>query len=182
LWLAIRGGARSGSVYSRELGAHHYVDSDVTNPAKALQTLGGAAVVLATASAGKAAADTMKGLRSGGEVIVLGDEALNGIAGTPKPLAAFVFSRDQKVIDRFIGELSYGSGAVNQVNIHLFIASMPFGGTGKSGIGQYYGKHGLDALTHAKSMLISPPDSAIGHLFPPYADAKNEELKQWLDY
>jgi aldehyde dehydrogenase (NAD+) len=109
------------------------------------------------------------------------DEALSRIARTPKPLAAFVFSRDQKAIDRFIGELSYGGGAVNQVNIHLFIESMPFGGTGSSGIGHYYGKHGFDALTHAKSMLISPPDVAIGHLFPPYTDAKNEELKQWLD-
>jgi aldehyde dehydrogenase (NAD+) len=110
------------------------------------------------------------------------DEALSRIARTPKPLAAFVFSRDQKVIDRFIGELSYGGGAVNQVNIHLFIESMPFGGTGPSGMGHYYGKHGFDALTHAKSMLISPPDLAIGHLFPPYTDAKNEELRQWLDY
>jgi acyl-CoA reductase-like NAD-dependent aldehyde dehydrogenase len=110
------------------------------------------------------------------------DEALGRIAGTPKPLAAFVFSRDQKVIDRFIGELSYGGGAVNQVNIHLFIESMPFGGTGQSGMGHYYGKHGFDALTRAKSMLISPPDSAIGHLFPPYTDAKNAELEQWLDY
>jgi aldehyde dehydrogenase (NAD+) len=48
--------------------------------------------------------------------------------------------------------------------------------------GHYYGKHGFDALTHAKSMLISPPDSAIAHLLPPYSDARNEELKQWLDY
>jgi aldehyde dehydrogenase (NAD+) len=110
------------------------------------------------------------------------DEALSRIAGTPNPLAAFVFSRDQKVIDRFIGELSYGGGAVNQVNINVFIESMPFGGTGQSGMGHYYGKHGFDALTHAKSMLISPPDSAIDHLFPPYTDAKNQELAQWLDY
>jgi aldehyde dehydrogenase (NAD+) len=51
-----------------------------------------------------------------------------------------------------------------------------------SGIGHYYGKHGFDTLTHAKSMLISPPDSAIAHMLPPYTDAKNEELKQWLDY
>ena len=92
------------------------------------------------------------------------DEALARIAATPHPLAGFVFSRDQKTIDRFIGELSYGGGAVNQVNIHLFIESMPFGGTGPAGIGHYYGKYGFDMLTHAKSMLISPPDVAIDHL------------------
>ncbi|MFZ3326159.1 MAG: aldehyde dehydrogenase family protein [Methylocella sp.] len=110
------------------------------------------------------------------------DEALARIAALPHPLAGFVFSRDQKTIDRFIGELSYGGGAVNQVNIHLFIESMPFGGTGPAGIGHYYGRYGFDMLTHAKSMLISPPDVAIDHLFPPYSKEKNEALKVWADY
>src|SRR5215831_17371845 len=41
------------------------------------------------------------------------DEALGRIAATPHPLAAFIFSREQKTIDRFIGELSFGGGAVN---------------------------------------------------------------------
>ena len=67
------------------------------------------------------------------------DEALQRMASTPRPLAGFVFSRDQKTIDRFVGELSYGGGAVNQVNIHLFVESMPFGGTGTAGLGHYYG-------------------------------------------
>jgi aldehyde dehydrogenase (NAD+) len=110
------------------------------------------------------------------------DEALARIAATPHPLAAFVFSRDQKAIDRFVGELSYGGGAVNQVNIHLFIESMPFGGTGAAGIGHYYGKYGFDTLTHAKSMLIAPPEVAIDHLFPPYTKEKNEALSLWFEY
>jgi aldehyde dehydrogenase (NAD+) len=110
------------------------------------------------------------------------DEALARIAATPHPLAAFVFSRDQKTIDRFVGELSYGGGAVNQVNIHLFIESMPFGGTGAAGIGHYYGKSGFDMLTHAKSMLVAPPEVAIDHLFPPYTKAKNEALALRFEY
>jgi hypothetical protein len=110
------------------------------------------------------------------------DEALARIAATPHPLAGFVFSRDQKTIDRFIGELSYGGGAVNQVNIHLFIESMPFGGVGSAGMGHYYGKYGFDMLTHAKSLLISPPDVAIDHLLPPYTNEKNEALKHWFEY
>jgi aldehyde dehydrogenase (NAD+) len=110
------------------------------------------------------------------------EEALGRIAATPHPLAAFIFSRDQKTIDRFIGELSFGGGAVNQVNIHLFIETMPFGGVGPAGMGHYYGKHGFDMLTHAKSMLISPPNVAIDHLFPPYTPQKNAVLKEWFDY
>jgi aldehyde dehydrogenase (NAD+) len=110
------------------------------------------------------------------------DEALGRIAATPHPLAAFIFSREQKTIDRFIRDLSFGGGAVNQVNIHLFIETMPFGGVGPAGMGRYYGKYGFDMLTHAKSMLISPPDVAIDHLFLPYTAEKNAALKQWFEY
>jgi aldehyde dehydrogenase (NAD+) len=110
------------------------------------------------------------------------DEAFDKISKAPHPLAAFIFSRNQGAIDRFVGELSFGGGAVNQVNIHLFVESMPFGGVGSAGIGHYYGKSGFDMLTHAKSMLISPPDVAIEHLFPPYTPEKNAELKLWFEY
>jgi aldehyde dehydrogenase (NAD+) len=110
------------------------------------------------------------------------DEALGKIAATPRPLAAFIFSRDQRAINRFTGELSFGGGAVNQVNIHLFVETMPFGGVGAAGMGHYYGKYGFDMLTHPKSMLISPPDVAIEHLFPPYTSEKNAELKTWFEY
>ena len=63
------------------------------------------------------------------------DEAFEQIAARPRPLAGFVFSRDQRNIDRFLMELSFGGGAVNQTNIHLFVETMPFGGTGASGGG-----------------------------------------------
>jgi aldehyde dehydrogenase (NAD+) len=110
------------------------------------------------------------------------DEAMARMAATPRALAGFIFSRSQKAIDRFIGELSYGGGGVNLVNVHLFIETMPFGGTGSSGIGHYYGKYGFDALSHAKSMLISPPDVAIEHLYSPFTDGKNRALKLWFEY
>jgi Aldehyde dehydrogenase family len=110
------------------------------------------------------------------------DEAFGRISAAPRPLAAFIFSRSQSAIDRFVGELSFGGGAVNQVNIHLFVETMPFGGVGPAGMGHYYGKYGFDMLTHAKSMLISPPDVAIEHLFPPYSPEKNTALKMWFTY
>ncbi len=110
------------------------------------------------------------------------DEAFDRISAPPRPLAAFIFSHSQSAIDRFTGELSYGGGAVNQVTVNVFVESMPFGGVGSSGIGHYYGKYGYDMLTHAKSMLISPPDAVIEHLFPPFTPEKNAELKMWFEY
>jgi hypothetical protein len=110
------------------------------------------------------------------------DEAMARMAKPGRPLAGFIFSRDQKVIDRFIGELSFGGGGVNLVNVHLFVDTMPFGGTGSAGMGHYYGKFGFDALTHAKSILISPPDVAIDHLYSPFTDEKNRALQGWFEY
>ncbi len=107
---------------------------------------------------------------------------LTKIKSLPKPLAGYVFSRNQQAIDRVLQSLSFGGGAVNQTNVFLFIESMPYGGVGTSGIGNYYGKYGYDSLTHAKSVLISPPDVAIEHLFPPYTKEKVEALNQWSDY
>src|SRR5277367_193735 len=110
------------------------------------------------------------------------DEALGRIAQTPAPLAAFVFTRSQATVDSFVGSLSYGGGAVNQVNINVFCVTMPFGGVGNSGMGHYYGKYGFDTLTHAKSMLIAPPDVAIDDLFPPATDAKVKAWSQWFEF
>jgi aldehyde dehydrogenase (NAD+) len=104
------------------------------------------------------------------------------IKSLPKPLAGYVFSRNQPAIDRVLQSLSFGGGAVNQTNVFLFIESMPYGGVGSSGIGNYYGKYSYDSLTHAKALLISPPDVAIEHLFPPYTNEKVQALDQWFDY
>jgi hypothetical protein len=88
----------------------------------------------------------------------LGDEAESppvcGDLASPRLL----FSRDQKAIDHFLASLSFGGGAINQVNVHLFVESMPFGGVGYSGIGHYYGKDGFDALNREID-----PDLAARH-------------------
>lgn len=71
---------------------------------------------------------------------------------------------------------------MNQSNVFLFIETMLYGGVGTSGIGNYYGKYGFDSLTHAKSILVSPPNVAIDHLFPPYNMEKVQALNQWFNY
>jgi D-arabinose 1-dehydrogenase-like Zn-dependent alcohol dehydrogenase len=57
---------------ARELGAHHYVDSEAQDPAKALSALGGAKVVLATVTHAKAMTATLAGLAIDGTFVVLG--------------------------------------------------------------------------------------------------------------
>ena len=68
---AIARGAETAEL-AKKLGAHHYIDSAASNPAEALQALGGAKVILVTASGGKTVAETFKGLRPGGISILVG--------------------------------------------------------------------------------------------------------------
>ncbi|WP_296654138.1 alcohol dehydrogenase [Paraburkholderia sp.] len=55
-----------------QLGAHHYIDSASQNVAEALQALGGARVILATATSGKAMTAALGGLGLNGKMIMVG--------------------------------------------------------------------------------------------------------------
>ena len=57
---------------ARELGAHHYIDSEAQDPAKALVALGGAKVVLATVTNAKAMTAALGGLAIDGTFVILG--------------------------------------------------------------------------------------------------------------
>ena len=65
-------GAPIKRILRKDSGAHHYIDSGSSDPATALQALGGAQIVLVTASSGKVVSETFKGLRPNGVSIVLG--------------------------------------------------------------------------------------------------------------
>jgi D-arabinose 1-dehydrogenase-like Zn-dependent alcohol dehydrogenase len=55
-----------------KLGAHVYIDSNSTKPAEALQKLGGARVILATAPSSKAMSELIDGLGPNGKLLVIG--------------------------------------------------------------------------------------------------------------
>jgi D-arabinose 1-dehydrogenase-like Zn-dependent alcohol dehydrogenase len=59
---------------ARELGAHYYIDSQAGDVSEALQKLGGAKIVLATATSADAMAPTIGGLSIDGRLIVLGSD------------------------------------------------------------------------------------------------------------
>ena len=66
---------------ARELGAHHYVDSQAGDVSEALKALGGVAVVLATAGNSEAIGQTVGGLSPRGELVVI------GVTGDPLPIS-----------------------------------------------------------------------------------------------
>ena len=70
---------------AKKLGANLYIDNKVTNAAEALQKLGGAQVILATAPSSKAMSEVINGLGPNGKLIVVG-AAFDPIEVTPVQL------------------------------------------------------------------------------------------------
>jgi len=65
---------------ARQLGARQYIDSTAVDPAAELQQVGGAKIIIATATSAQAMAATIGGLSVGGRLVVLGADF------TPMPL------------------------------------------------------------------------------------------------
>jgi alcohol dehydrogenase, propanol-preferring len=71
---------------AKELGAHHYIDSNAQDPVAALQALGGARLILATAANSKAMSPLLGGLAPRGQLIVAGAGGDEPISVNPVPL------------------------------------------------------------------------------------------------
>jgi D-arabinose 1-dehydrogenase-like Zn-dependent alcohol dehydrogenase len=83
--VAAIGRGSENAALAKKLGASMYIDSASTNAAQALQKLGGARVILATAPNSKAMSELIDGLGPNGELMVIG-AAFEPIEVTPVQL------------------------------------------------------------------------------------------------
>jgi D-arabinose 1-dehydrogenase-like Zn-dependent alcohol dehydrogenase len=82
--VAIGRGSENATL-AKKLGASEYIDSQSTNAVEALQKLGGARVILATAPSSKAMSELIDGLGPNGKLVVIG-AAFDPIEVTPVQL------------------------------------------------------------------------------------------------
>jgi len=80
--VAAIGRGEADAPLAKKLGASVYIDNKATDPAKALQALGGASVILATAPSSKAMSDVIDGLGPNGRLVVVG-ASFDPISVTP---------------------------------------------------------------------------------------------------
>lgn len=90
------------------------------------------------------------------------EDAIAHISSGERPLAAYIFTGNRKLAEKFIHTVPFGGGCINDTIMQLASPRLPFGGTGESGIGTYHGKWGFRTFTHYKSILskgtsIDPP-------------------------
>lgn len=96
------------------------------------------------------------------------EEALQQIGKRERPLATYVFSRDQKEIRQILEETRAGSTGINHNVVHYSNPHLPFGGVNNSGIGRSHGLEGFRAFSNARSEIRQYTPSSIELLLPPY--------------
>lgn len=95
-------------------------------------------------------------------------EALGVVQGRGKPLALYVFARDDRAVQEVLARTSSGSTVVNGAVIQLTNPHLPFGGVGQSGHGSYHGVHGFRTFSHERAVMYEPSLSPVALILPPY--------------
>lgn len=105
------------------------------------------------------------------------NELIKKINLKEKPLALYLFTKDNSLADKIITEISFGGGCINDTIMHLTNHNLPFGGVGFSGMGSYHGKKSFDTFSHTKSILIKGKKE-IDLKYPPYNEKKLNFIKK----
>ncbi|GAB2252265.1 hypothetical protein Droror1_Dr00005112 [Drosera rotundifolia] len=96
------------------------------------------------------------------------EESFDLILSRPKPLAAYVFTNNQSLKEKFVLNISAGGIVINDIAVHFTAPTLPFGGVGESGIGAYHGKLSFDAFSHKKAVLYRGFKADAALRYPPY--------------
>jgi aldehyde dehydrogenase (NAD+) len=82
------------------------------------------------------------------------EEVIDYVNDRDKPLALYVFSHNQDLIDNVLQHTTSGNAAINDVVVHFSDVNLPFGGVNTSGIGSYHGVYGFKEFSHEKGVFI----------------------------
>jgi aldehyde dehydrogenase (NAD+) len=110
-------------------------------------------------------------------------EAIDLINEKERPLALYIYSRNQKNIDFILNHTRSGDVAINHNGLHFFNNDLPFGGVNNSGIGKSHGWFGFEAFSNSKGVFRQVLPSALELLFPPYNNFKQKMIDlvmKWL--
>ncbi len=83
------------------------------------------------------------------------DEVINYINNRPRPLALYIMSKNNSLIDMLLKNTHSGGVSINDTASHVAAVDAPFGGIGHSGMGHYHAYEGFLTFSKAKTVLYS---------------------------
>jgi aldehyde dehydrogenase (NAD+) len=103
------------------------------------------------------------------------DQVIAEINAQPKPLALYIWSKDEATIDKALKRTSAGGTCINHCVVQYAHGNLPFGGVNNSGIGSAHGLYGFKAFSHERA-VIRTRFMIARTLFPPYTNFKRKML------
>ncbi|HVS29272.1 MAG TPA: aldehyde dehydrogenase family protein [Solirubrobacteraceae bacterium] len=96
------------------------------------------------------------------------DEAIAYVNAGQRPLALYVFSKDEQVADDVLRRTTSGGACVNAAAVHGALPSLPFGGIGQSGSGRHHGIEGFREFSNLRGVFVRGEGDLIEAFAPPY--------------
>ncbi len=109
-------------------------------------------------------------------------EIVDYLSGEEKPLALYVFSKDDVFTEYILNNTSSGTSVVNDCLIQFGHTELPFGGVNHSGIGKSGGKYGFIEFSNQKS-VVKQNTNLLKNFYPPYTFKSKwliEQVLRWF--
>ena len=99
------------------------------------------------------------------------DQAVEHVNGGERPLALYVFTKDEALADDVLRRTTSGGACVNCAAAHGALPSLPFGGSGQSGYGRHHGIEGFREFSNLRAVFVRGENDLIEAFAPPYGPA-----------
>ncbi len=110
------------------------------------------------------------------------DEPIKFIRENEKPLALYVYSKNNSNINKIIDNTRAGRTCINNNDVQFFNHNLPFGGVNNSGIGKGHGKFGFEAFSNARGILKQVLPSSLQLMMPPYTNFKRKLIEMTIKW
>ena len=110
------------------------------------------------------------------------EEAIAFVQARPKPLALYIFGKSEVKINEVIARTTSGSTCVNHCILQIANQSVPFGGVGMSGTGNYHGIYGFKTFSHERNVMRQSALDTMTFLYPPYHKKGEKGLRARIQY
>ena len=98
------------------------------------------------------------------------DDCVEYVNTHPTPLALYYFTSSKKKAQYMINHTESGGVCINDTIVHVANHHIPFGGKGRSGMGNYHGKYSFITFSHAKAVVHTTTLFSIDIKVAPYGD------------
>jgi aldehyde dehydrogenase (NAD+) len=108
------------------------------------------------------------------------DNVISYINQQPNPLALYLFTSKKPIVSKILNSCNFGGGCINDTIMHVASETLPFGGVGESGMGNYHGRASFETFSHYRSIMKKETWLDLPVRYAPYTKFKDKIIKLFM--